>query len=90
MIYVDLPKATMLENCCEHWILYIWMTEYKTSFELVELKMDLANSTLPKCQFQFKFRSLEKFNSNSNSTHFGSIPIQFQFGIELTPALLRM
>ena len=28
-----------------------------------------------------------KVNSNSNSTHFGSIPIQFQFRIELTSAL---
>ncbi len=56
------------------------VTEYNRRFELVEL----TNSTLPKCQFQF--RSLENFNSNSN--HFGSIPIQFQFRSELTPALL--
>ncbi len=31
---------------------------------------------------------LKNFNSNSNSTHFGSFPIQFQFRIELTPALV--
>ena len=45
------------------------------------------NSALQKCQFQFQFRSLEKFQFQFQFDPFGSIPIQFQLRIELTPAL---
>ena len=58
------------------------VTEHDRRYELVELKMELANSGLPKSLLKI-FNS----NSNSNSTHFDSIPIQFQFRFELTPAL---
>ncbi len=66
------------------------VTEHDRRYELVELKMELANSAVPKSQFQFrklKIEFLKMFNSNSNSTYFDAIPIQFQFRFEFTPAL---
>ncbi len=53
------------------------ITEYDMRYELVELKMELANSTSPKCQFQFQFHP---FWLNSNS---------IKFRIKLTPALIE-
>ncbi len=76
----NLDLYTMLENCCKHSILYTGIgyvndvTEHDDRrYELVQLKMELVNSALRKCQCQFQFRSLKNFNSNS--IHFGSILI---------------
>ncbi len=86
---LDLHKTTVPENSCEHSIFYIWMMSQNmiggtnwwnwngmAQFRSTENVNSNFNSGL-----------LKNFNSNSNSTHFGSIPIQFQFRIKLTPAL---
>ncbi len=57
MIYVlkgKITQSAVWEKSCQNSIFYVNdVTEHDGRYELVELNMDLANSTLPKSQFQF-------------------------------------
>ncbi len=55
---LDLHKAAVLENSCEPFnLVYLNdVTEHHRRYELVEWKMELANSSLPKGKSQFQFQ----------------------------------